>query len=791
MTEAALQPARTDVPSLPHPRFRAREVLSVLLYFLGVVLVFFREPLLFPSHFHIPYDLDSYHYPLSDFIAWSLRNFHSLPWWNPYSYMGQPFFGNVQAATFYPPTLATVAVGNLLFGRLPFYLLELQLGFHVVAAGVGTYLLIRLMRATGVAALAGATIYALGPFFASQTQHLGVISCAAWLPWFIAGLCRLEQRRDWTSAALAGLALALMILPGFPAGYLPAFVFGPLLYGSWMWQRHPQFEWRFHIRPTLLFATAVILAIMLSAISWMPAYQMAKHSVAEHRPIFQALDGIYPEALTSFFWPNLFGQMGRGTFHLKDNPTFLYLYEGIPALLLMLGGAWWLANSRKARPFLAAAVLALLWMFGRLAFVSELMYFVFPPSVRRGIYPHYVLAYFSLAFAILAALALDGYVQQERATLFLPRACWWAAAVAAATAVLYAGIGSFSSFASQTAISSATLLWVAAILACCGLLTRGQETYDHSGRKRLSAVFCVIIAADLITVGSSNILNTALGSRAGTPGAVSFLRQRLGPLPLYRVDTTGVSGSWQTQVAEWRLPSANGMDPLLLDDTVTYRAPFSTVAGRQFTLTSFQSPLLDLAGIRYIITPTKEVPGAVQVYQGEVNVFENSRALPRFFLVGSVVPARNTGTAVALIAKGSIDPAQVAVIAPRDASRFSGLAGPATTAELGTVKLDSYSPNRLTVQVETRRPAVLVATETFWKDWHATVDGTRVPITRADGIFRALRVPAGKHSVTMFIVPTMLYAGAGISLFGLLISLLVCARGLLKVRSAGHVEDFI
>lgn len=759
---------------------RAREAACVVVYFATVVLIFFRAPLLFPVHFQIPYDLDGYHFPLSDYIAWSLRNYHALPWWNPFSYMGQPFLGNVNAAMFYPPTLASVLAGNTLFGRFPYYFLELQLVFHVLIAALGAYLLLRVMHMSVAASLSGGNIYALGAFFASQTQHLGGVSCAAWLPWVIVGLYRLEQRRDLKSAAWTGLALGCMILAGFPAAYLPVFIFGPLLYGCWLWQRHARLKSHLQCRPALLLAASFALGIMLSAVSWLPAYQVAKQSVAEQRPIVQALNGIYPEALTSFFWPNLFGQLQRVTFHSRENPTFLHLYQGIPALVLVLGGASWLVRCRKARPFIVAAIFGLLWMLGTLTFVSQLMYLVFPPSVRRGIYPHYVLAYFCLFFAVLAAIVINGNEQGEGPIGISEHSCYRAAALAAVVALLFAGIGNLTTFALQTAASSATLLWVSAVLAATGLLTSRLNGSDIMRRRHINFALCVLIAVDLITVGSSNVLNTG-APREGIPDAVRFVREKLGPLRFYRADTTGLWSTWQTRVAEWRLPSANGMDPLLLRDIVTYRTPFSNVSGRQFSLKSPESPLLDLAGIRYIITPAKDLAGTKLIYHGEVNVFENPRAFPRFFLVGSVVPASDVTTAVAMIDRGEIDPARVAIVPLQDLGNFSGLSKPAARDELGSVKLVSYSPNGFTVQVEARRPAALIATETFWKDWHATVDGIPETITRADGIFRAVLVPAGTHRITMFIVPMSLYVGAAISLGGLLTCLLFI---LLPVRRA-------
>ena len=749
------------------------------LYFFVLTLLFFREPLLFPLHFHIPYDLDGYHYPLSNFIAWSLRTFHQFPWWNPFSYMGQPFFGNTQAAMFYPPTLLAIFLGNIFLGGLPYYLLELQLALHVLIAGLGAYVLIRSLRTGLWPALAGGTIYSLGAFFASHTQHLGVISAAAWLPWFLAALARLESRRDLKSSAVAGLFLALMIFPGFPAGYLPAFVFGPLLYLFWMWQRHPFFEVKHHTRPLALLMTAVLLGMLTSAVSWLPAYQISQQSAATLRPTAQATDGIPLEAATSFFWPNLFGQLGSHS-RISGNPTFLHLYQGIPAILLLLGGARRLVRSRTAQPFLAAWFLALFWMFGTTFVVSEVMYLLFPYFARRGIYPQYVLAEFCLCTAVLAALSLNAYEKGEREQPFRHKPLSGAALLCLVVALLMAAIGSFTTQSASSAAASATLFWIALALAACGLLASQQTARSGLARTRVCLILSLLIAIDLIIVGSSTHLNTAPLRRGDPPAAAKFLREQLGTNPVYRADTTGVSDEWQTAILEWQIPSANGMDPLLLLKTQAYREPFSTVSGRQFRLTSVETPLLDLAGIRYIVTRADHLGHFPRVYHGEVNVFENPRALPRFFLVGAAVQASNASAAVHLIDSGQVNPARVVVVGTADLQFFASRSVPASTSELGNVDLLLYSPNQLLFRVETSRPAVLVAAETFWKDWRPTVDGNPQPIAEADGLFRAVALPAGVHQVSMFIVPTILYVGGALSISGILISLILCFTSISK-----------
>lgn len=762
-----------------------REYAWAILCLLAGTALFFRGPLFLKRLFHIPYDLDGYHHPLSEFIAWSLRTYHRLPYWNPFSYCGEPFFGNVQAAMFYPPTLIAALAGNALFGGVTLWTMELQLIAHVAIAGIGAYVLMRVLRASHVAALAAAIVFSFGSFFASQTQHLGAISAAAWVPWFVAALHRLEERRNWPSAALAAFPLGMMIMPGFPALYLPVFAFGPLLYGYWMWNRQPRLEWRAHARAVLLLLCAVSLALLLAAVSWLPAYQVGKVSVATDRPAGPALEGLIPEAATSFFWPNLFNQL-RGELWRSENPTFLYLYHGIAAVLILLAALNWLAGMRRARPFLVAGGVALIWMFGTSFFVSETFYLIFPRFVRRGLYPAFVMAYFSLFFAVLVGMALNGYLEGDRRRLFSPRNAWRAAAATGTVALITCAASAFStpSIAARTTASGASLLGVAVCLGAFAVVLGGHLSPARSVRTHICAWICALLFVDLLAVGSHTRLNTYDDEEGGVPQAVEQLREKLGPLPIYRIDTSGLPGDWQTRTMQWRLPSANGMNPQLLRDVVTYRAPFSSVAGREFTLQSADSPLLDLAGIRYVATSQGQLPGLNLVQDGYPRIFENPRAFPRFFLVGAAAPCRDIRDAAEMIDSRQVDPARVAVVLAADLPALASVGPAATSQEIGGVDVLAYTPNEIRLRVRASRPAILVASETFWPDWQATVDGVDQRIVRADGLFRGIRVDAGAHEVRMYIAPRMLYAGAALSGLGLLLA--VCC---LSLPWARHLYD--
>ena len=82
-------------------------------------------------------------------------------------------------------------------------------------------------------------------------------------------------------------------------------------------------------------------------------------------------------------------------------------------------------------------------------------------------------------------------------------------------------------------------------------------------------------------------------------------------------------------------------------------------------------------------------------------------------------------------------------------------------------------PGATSVSADTLHPSaaadtVLVGSEVYWPDWRVEIDGRPGRLLRADAIFRAVAVPAGRHQVRMWISPVYLYWGMALTALGLL-----------------------
>jgi hypothetical protein len=110
-----------------------------------------------------------------------------------------------------------------------------------------------------------------------------------------------------------------------------------------------------------------------------------------------------------------------------------------------------------------------------------------------------------------------------------------------------------------------------------------------------------------------------------------------------------------------------------------------------------------------------------------------------------------------------------------------GLATGDCSDPLDEIIIIEEEPAELVIQVTALEEGWFVLSDTWYPGWRAWVDDQMIDIDRANFLFRAMKVPAGQHTIRMVYQPSSFWLGFGLSIFVtvlLLVLLLADRRGL-------------
>jgi hypothetical protein len=227
-----------------------------------------------------------------------------------------------------------------------------------------------------------------------------------------------------------------------------------------------------------------------------------------------------------------------------------------------------------------------------------------------------------------------------------------------------------------------------------------------------------------------------------------------------RVELSAIAYHWPNLGLAHGFDSLFAQNPLRLKDFEAATGIGDTVAvpeQRTFAplFPSYRSVLADLLGLRFIVSgvPAEEIdkalrPGDLELIARtrDAYVYENPRALPRVMFVPdySVV---DFDTVLASGWPAAIDPRRTLLLEHAPAHPPAG-----GTSE-GHVRIVDYRNTEVTIDVESTAGGFVLLNDIWHPWWDAEIDGTSVPILRADVLFRAVEVPPGHHRVRFVFQP--------------------------------------
>jgi hypothetical protein len=178
------------------------------------------------------------------------------------------------------------------------------------------------------------------------------------------------------------------------------------------------------------------------------------------------------------------------------------------------------------------------------------------------------------------------------------------------------------------------------------------------------------------------------------------------------------------------------------------------------------STLNDLLAVRYLVHgvstdghPWSAPNGYQEIFSTDATeLWQNRQAYPRLLTPTAALTQTANGSPTPA-AFSAIDFRQRVWLTPRDNDdRRTGETVAASCSGQLHITSAQSEPSQIAIHTTASTAGWLVMSELDFPGWIADVDGTTLPIHRANGLFRAVCVPAGDHAVRFVFHPWTMVA---------------------------------
>ena len=723
--------------------------------------------------------------PLKHYMAERLLA-GELPEWFPYESLGRSFIASPMSGMFHPFTLLYLA--------LPVHeALRLATILSCVAAGVGAFALGRRLKFSRAAAVVAGVAFACSGYVASMTEAIVYLYSICLLPFFVVAIdLALSGRVVWGVVA-AGTWASVLLNGDMQYGYYYGFI--ALL---WSVMRTDGPKWKAVLRVLCIAAVAALVAgvqLAPSAVAFLASDRSdpeAFHDIAvvwsTHplrlltlviAPISQEVN--MPDIAHFFFGSPPVGGSPAG--YWADS-----VYVGVPVLVLTFLGARF---RQDLRPLVVLGAVAVWLALGRYGGLYDVFYHTVPFwSAFR--YPEKLMGVVSFALAILAGGGVDLVRKGHGAS-----APWFA--LGGGCAVLWGGVRSehFGTWIDAVSLAPATLLREAADFSAQSFLFDAVAAVGvgllvltlRQGRlpQTVSLGLLILLVTGDLSRANHDVYYTApVETATFIPGLAEAVKRHAS---LQHVDKFRVFSFPATEIpyppAIQRTLSPVGATSLMLRQSLqpdisadlgvesvnVYIAGHTHALGQLRSLVSRSSWMSVYArfnvayfvGLRkhFLAQPFSESLVAFIPLYDLALVKNPVQHSPRVYL--SRLPQRAAAPVdmVTLSENREFLDGIADVIETPD----HDLPGPARD---GAASIQHYAPEEVRVHVEAPRSVVLILNDAHETGWQAVLEDGRVrPVLRANGLVRAVTVPAGAHTVTFTYRTPLLVLGAWLSCAGL------------------------
>lgn len=719
-----------------------------------------------------------------------------IPMWLPHLFGGSPtvagFFGDL------------LSPHTLLYLIFPVHIVRTYLYiFYIFLAGLGVYLLLKEMKL----GILPSTVAAIGYMFSGSlisttyAGHLARAISVALLPLMLLFVLKgVKRRRFFYFVFLAGIA-ALSFLGGhFQMTYyamgLTTFFFIFLILGE-----RKTLKIKGTLKVVSLFVMSLIILGMIVSISFLPVYRNLsfgargqtkgyEYTTSWSMPTAELIDLFVPEfsGIKEHYW-------GGNYFKLHSE------YFGILPLILLLIGVFFCFKDRNVKFFFFFGVAALFLALGKNTPIFKIAYYVLP-AIKKFRAPALIFYLVTFSVTVVAAFGLKRILERKDSkkiiiSILLFIGCYLIfgfIAVVGKEGVIsfimshFSYLGVSQNAAKLKAFTANYPLFIKGIGRALTIVILSIIPILIFLKLRMKAVFLVIVLLIILlfdqwSIEKKYILSNPHPSEYyAKDDVISFLEK---DKSLYRVFPLQYQRSNDGVLMINDIQSLGGYHPNPLRRYQELIGAGESVMFTPINLVRFPK-LIDILNGKYIVG--LPLPGDTMQFDersratirelrqfylrfkpaqpGLYAIYRNDNCLDRAFFVENYIVLQDEKLLLAFMVSDAFDPQQIVLL-----EEETDMPHPDTIIGGSSVSIESYSGNRIEINVTAKDRGFLVLSENYHPRWKAYVDGKKSKVYLANYAHRAVSIEAGKHSVVFIYEDVSYKIGKTLCIIGLLILL--------------------
>jgi len=700
-------------------------------------------------------DIVEYVYPFQNFAATS----DGIPFWNPYTFGGMPFFADVQTGFFYPLNrLLDLFVSD---GQLPFAALQLVIILHYLISQLTTFSLAKSFGISRYGAMIAAIGYSFSMLMVSHTIHPMIIYQLAWLPLVLAMLHKAFVNSKIHYGILSGLILGFSILAGHPQTILFEFIFIGLFSLGFLIKALKEKELNL-LKLVISTILTLIIAYGLFAVQLMPAQELADLSQRDVVNYEFSTEGSlhFKQALSSIV-PNLFGKVSgedlrNSTFYLSFNGKqgIYYYWETsfyFGVLILALALFYLIKEYKNFNSILLGSIslFGFLFALGSNSFFYDIIYNL--PYIDTFRMPGRILFFTTLSMSILAGFGFDRLFQsglKKDYSIFIGFGVPLLLAVMVLGGLFYSGFETpdmLTSDIDSRALGSAFILVLGFVIAF--LAIRKKLNLSVAG-----SLIILILFIDLYSFGEdfnkSDFNPTETQIPNGYKMPVEFKKSFTPNLPddIFRVNMRMYQpmrymAMKRNQGMVDNIMLTEGYNPLILN-RVNPPMPNKDLN-------------MDIRNVRYSIGVDRAINAP--------RFFENKDRFGNAWFVNNVHIVEEDKVE-GVMKSGQFDLRNTVILEENVDFEESN--------DKADYKIEclEYDNNKITYKISNSTDGFIVLSEIYYPSWKAKVNNSESEVYRANYCLRAVKLKKGENTVVLEYDSDTYKAGGMISLITLLLS---------------------